>query len=196
MDHEGILIEVDQGRVTRVLTNGVSLPGGAAVTYDGADPRLLPASQPSNDEQIERIIAALREGRINSQRHGMRTACQTASKHYQAISQATGVLASLLADMTQTQEGDPAEQLTRIQEAVNRIHDDVLREVRQQLLVACAAALDLRVSEDEEMRRPPARATRPPPVTPNAPPQADAASDAAQDQDAVQYEPQRRAFPR
>lgn len=191
MDHEGILIEVDQGRVTRVLTNGVSLPAGAAVTYDGADPRLLPAKEPSNEEQIERIIAALRHGRANTQRHGIRNACEAASKHYQAIAQATGALATLLSDINRTQEGDPAELLTRIQEAVNRIDDDVLREIRYQLLVGCAAALELRLGpEEDDEAQPAATGTRPPPVAPNAPPQADT------EQETAPIEPPRRAFQR
>jgi hypothetical protein len=155
MEHEGILIEVGHGRVIRVLSNGVPLPAGAAVTYDGADPRLLQVSEPTQAEQIDRIIVALREGRANTQRHGIRTACEKASGHYQAVAQATAALAELLSDVSDTTDGDPTALLTRVQEAVNRIHDDVLGEVRQQLLVACAQAIELRFDVEEEKRQPP-----------------------------------------
>jgi len=168
MDQEGILIEVDQGRVTRVLTNGSPLPGGAAVSYDGTETRLMPVREPTNAEQIERIATALREGRANTQRQGIRKACEKAAGHYQAISQATGALSGLLGDLKRnTQDGDPVALVTRLQEAVNRIDADVLREVRQQLLVACAAAMELDVSEDDDdvrKARPPAI----PPAVPNA----------------------------
>jgi len=165
MDQEGLLIELDKGRVTRVMTNGAPLPGGAAVTYDGQETRMLPVHQPSNAEQIERIAAALREGRANTQRQGIRKACEKAAGHYQAIAQATGALASLLADLRQTHDSDPVALVTRMQEAVNRIDADVLREVRQQLLVRCAAAMDLDVGAvEDEHERPPAI----PPVVPKA----------------------------
>lgn len=159
MDHEGILIEVDQGRVTRVFTNGVPLSGGAAVTYDGADTELLPVREPTHQEQIERIAAALIEGRNNTQRRGIRTACETAANHYQAIARATGALANLLADTTRNGIEDPATLVTRIQEAVNRIDDDILREIRQQLLVTCAGAMELRFGVPEEDEYVPPRRT-------------------------------------
>lgn len=154
MDNEGILIEVNLGLVTRVLTNGTPLPAGAAVTYDGAETRLVPVREPSNEEQIERISAALREGRANTQRHGIRVACQAARKHYQAIAQATGALANLLADLNRINDEEPAALVTRIQEAANRIDDDVLAEVRQQLLVTCAEAMELRFAADAHERQP------------------------------------------
>lgn len=150
MDDEGILIEVDQGRVTRVSTNGVPLIGGAAVTYDGGEILLLPVREPTKEEQIERIVTALREGRANSQRHRIRIASEAASKHYLAIAQATGALANLLSDLACKEDGDPVALVTRIQESVNRIDDDILREVRQQLLVTCAQAMELRFGEVEE----------------------------------------------
>jgi len=156
MNSEGILIEVDGGRVTRVFTNGAALPAGAAVTYDGAETRLVPVREPSQEEQIERIVAALREGRASTQRHGIRVACESAAAHYQAIAQATGALANLLSDMTRARDDEPAAVLTRIQEAVNRIDDDVLGEVRKQLLVACAEAMDLNVADERPEQRPPA----------------------------------------
>lgn len=155
MEHEGILIEVDQGRVVRVLCHGVALPAGAAVTYDGADPLLMQVREPTQAEQIECIVAALREGRANAQRHGIRTACQSASRHYQAIAQTAGALAHLLANITRAKEEEPAALLTRIQEAANRIDDEVLGEVRQQLLVACAEAMELRVAAEQDERQPP-----------------------------------------
>ena len=154
MEHEGILIEVDQGRVVRVLSNGVPLPAGAAVTYDGTDLRLLRVREPARAEQIERIITALREGRANSQRDGIRTACERASEHYQAIAQAAAALANLLSDMTRPKDEEPAELVTRIQEAANRIDDDVLGEVRQQLLVTCAQAMELHFGAEEDERPP------------------------------------------
>ena len=156
MDNEGLLVEVKQGRVVRVLSNGVAVPAGAAVSYDGEAAQLVPVRQPTQADQIERIVAALHEGRVNTQRSGIRSACADASKHYQALSQATGALATLLSEITR-KEGDPAELLTGIQEAVNRIDDDVLREVRHQLLIACASALELRLEpEPEPDERPPA----------------------------------------
>ena len=156
MDNEGLLVEVKQGRVVRVLSNGVAVPAGAAVSYDGEAAQLVPVRQPTQAEQIERIVTALHEGRVNTQRNGIRSACADASKHYQALSQATGALATLLSEITR-KEGDPAELLTGIQEAVNRIDDDVLREVRHQLLIACASALELRLEpEPEPDERPPA----------------------------------------
>jgi len=166
MDQEGILIEVDKGRVTRVLTNGAPLPGGAAVSYDGAETRLMPVREPSNAEQIERLAAALREGRANTQRLSIRKACEKAAGHYQAIAQATGALASLLSDLRRnTQDGDPVALVTRMQEAVNRIDADVLREVRQQLLVACATAMEPSAGADDEDER----AERPPAIPPAVP---------------------------
>jgi len=197
MELEGILIEVDQGRVTRVLSSGVHLSAGAAVTYDGADAQLLKVREPSQAEQIERIVAALREGRANTQRYGIRAACDTASKHYQAIAHATGALASLLADITRAKDEEPAALLTRIQEAVNRVDDDVLAEVRQQILVTCAEAMELRVGPDEDERRPA--------VTNGLLHQLEslqhddaqdgnAQDDIGQDDD-VHWEPSRRAFP-
>ncbi len=149
MDHEGLLIEVDQGRVTRIFTSGAPMPGGAAVTYDGADPRLLPVKEPSHADEIERFVTALREARANTQRHGIRVACEGAFGHYQAIAQAAGALANLLADLTCAKDGDPAAMLARVQDAVNRIDDDVLKEVRQQLLNGLGAAMELRVGVDE-----------------------------------------------
>jgi len=165
MDHEGILIEVDQGRVARVFTNGAPLPAGATVTYDGGEARALRVREPSLGEEIERFVAAQRAGRANTQRHGIRTACETATKHYQAIAQATGALANLLSDMARLRDGDPATLLAGIKEAASRIDDDILREVRQQLVRACEAAMELRVGEDLEGRKPaaPARAPAPAP---------------------------------
>ncbi len=154
MSHEGLLIEVDQGRVARVYTNGAPLPAGAAVTYDGADARLVPVEKTSHAEQIERFVATQREARANTQRHAIRTACEAAFKHYQAIAQATGSLAVLLSDMSRVRDGDPAMLLAGIKEAVNRIDDDILKEVRQQLLDACEAAIELRVGADRNERRP------------------------------------------
>jgi hypothetical protein len=162
MDQEGLLIEVDRGRVTRVLTNGTPLPGGAAVIYDGAETRVLPVREPTNAEQIERIAAALREGRSNTQRQGIRKACERAAGHYQAIAKAAGALAGLLEDLKRTPDGEPVALVTRMQEAVNRIDADILREVRQQFLVACAAAMELDFDADDQ-QRPPAI----PPVVPN-----------------------------
>jgi hypothetical protein len=157
MDQEGILIEVDGGRVIRVLTSGAPLPAGAAVTYDGTETQVLPVREPTNAEQIERLAAALREGRANTQRQGIRKACEKAAGHYQAIAQATGALASLLSDLRRTPDGEPMVLVTRLQEAVNRIDADVLREVRQQLLVACASAMELNAdAEQDAPQRPPA----------------------------------------
>jgi hypothetical protein len=150
MDDEGLLIEVTEGRVSRVLTNGTPLPAGAIVTYNGRDVRALPISIPSGTDEIERFVKAQREGRANTQRHGIRTACDTAYRHYQAIAQATGVLASLLADFSLVREGDPAALAGRVKDAVDRIDDDLLREVRNQLLLACDAAMELRVPTAED----------------------------------------------
>jgi hypothetical protein len=97
----------------------------------------------------------LREGRASTQRHGIRVACESAAKHYQAIAQASGALANLISDMTRATDEEPAAVLTRIQEAVNRSDDDVLGEVRKQLLVACAEAMDLNVVDEKQEQRPP-----------------------------------------
>ncbi len=194
-NNEGILIEVERGRVARVMTNGAPLPAGAAVTYDAASTRLLPVDEPTSEEQIERISAALREGRMNTQRYGIRVACQAASKHYQAIAQATGALASLLADMTRTKDGEPAVLLTRIQEAVNRIDNDVLGEVRQQLFVTCAQAMELRVGAVEEDERPLVQPVQPaqPATAANGVRQAEAAHCEPRE---LPPEPPRVAYPR
>ncbi len=183
MDHEGILIEVDQGRVARVFTNGAPLAAGATVTYDGTDARALPVRKPSHAEEIERFVAAQREGRANTQRHGIRTACETAFKHYQAIAQATGALSKLLSEIARLRDGDPATFLESIKEAANRIDDDILREIRRQLLGSCEAAMELRVGADIDER---------PPAVPNG---VQPAKDASQAND-VFYEAPRLVHPR
>jgi hypothetical protein len=166
MEYEGLLIEVDQGRVARVFASGAHhLQGGAAVTYDGGEALALPVRNPTETDEIERFIKAQREGRANTQRHGIRTACETAYQHYQAIAQATGLLAGVLADKSMVRHGDPDALLAEIKAAVNRVDDDILKEVRGELLRACDAAMELQLPVSEEAYVPPPAPSPLPPVT-------------------------------
>jgi hypothetical protein len=71
----------------------------------------------------------------------------------------------MLADKSMVRHGDPAALLAEIKEAVNRVDDDILKEVRSELLKACDAAMELQGPMDEEAYLPPPTPSALPPVT-------------------------------